>query len=210
MLSNTTEQNHDILLAELNSLVGEWDYPVIQNWTMSAQSASFSVIRMYLISHLDIKEVLLTMQIAQSVLSFFHCSKNVTDKDDRCTKNIIIYGIEEINDEGSRCQKRVESVLEEIDKSHWFFSRDCVRIVPKKSDSKHPRPVKLSLSKSDDANQVLRNARKLHTKEGYRTICVSTLTEQYRKGQLTRGSLVYSKKSVDQSPIDLISSETFV
>ena len=111
---------------------------------------------------------------------------------------------------GPDARKELKAFLKRSTKATDFFYRDCVRIVPKKSDSKHPRPVKLSLSKSDDAHQVLRNARKLHTKEGYRTICVSTLTEQYRKGQLTRGSLVYSKKSVDQSPIDLISSETFV
>ncbi len=50
--------------------------------------------------------------------------------------------------------------------------RDCVRVGVKRSGDTHPRPVKFTLSNSDHVAQVLRNARKLHTKEGYKSVYI--------------------------------------
>jgi hypothetical protein len=60
--------------------------------------------------------------------------------------------------------------------------RDCVRVGFKKSDVNLPRPIKFILKDSDHVAQVLRNARQLHTKEGYKTmyICPDRTAEERR------------------------------
>ena len=91
---------------------------------------------------------------------------------------MIIYGLEETS--GEVLDDRVEQVLAEIDEKPLI--RNCVRVEIKRPDSKHPRPVKLSLSNSDHVVQVLRNANKLHAKRGYGSIYIRPdRTEEERK-----------------------------
>ena len=47
---------------------------------------------------------------------------------------------------------------------------DCVRVGVKKSTDYRPRPIKFSLRNSDHVAQVLRSAKRLHTKEGYKSV----------------------------------------
>ena len=48
--------------------------------------------------------------------------------------------------------------------------RDCVRVGVKRSGDTRPRPIKFSLSNSDHVAQVLRSAKRLHTKDGYKSV----------------------------------------
>ena len=103
--------------------------------------------------------------------------RKVADEEDR-SKNIIVYGAEESLDEN--IEEKVEKVLEEIGEKPLV--RDCVRVGFKKSDVNLPRPFKFTLTNSDHVAQVLRNARRLHTKEGYKTvyICPDRTAEERR------------------------------
>ena len=60
--------------------------------------------------------------------------------------------------------------------------RDCVRVGVKRSGSDiRPRPIKFSLSNSDHVAQVLRSAKRLHTKDGYKSvylICTDRTVQQ--------------------------------
>ena len=114
--------------------------------------------------------------------------KSVSDEEDR-SKNVIIYGIEE--KAGEDLLSKVETVLQEIDEKPVV--KDCVRVGIKKSGNERSRPIKFSLRNADHVAQVLRSARKLHTKEGYRSMyicpdrtaqerqCIKTLAEQLRE-----------------------------
>ena len=103
--------------------------------------------------------------------------KKVADAEDR-SKNIIVYGVEE--SENEKLEEKVETILLEIGEKPLV--RDCVRVGIKKSDGNLSRPIKLTLKNSDHVAQVLRNARKLHTKEGYKTvyICPDRTAEERR------------------------------
>jgi hypothetical protein len=103
--------------------------------------------------------------------------RKVSDKDDR-SKNVIIYGVEEKDNE--ILKEKIETVLEEIGERPPV--RDCCRVGIKKTAAKTPRPIKFSLSNSDHVNQVLRSARQLHSKEGYRSvyICPDRTVEERR------------------------------
>ena len=103
--------------------------------------------------------------------------RKVSDKDDR-SKNVIIYGVEETDNE--IVKEKVETILEEIGEKPLV--RDCCRVGVKKSAVRIPRPIKFSLSNSDHVNQVLRSARQLHSKEGYRSvyICPDRTAEERR------------------------------
>ena len=93
--------------------------------------------------------------------------RRVAEKQDR-SKNVIIYGVKELENE--KLQEKVEEVLDMIGEKP--FVRDCVRVGVKKSDDTLPRPVKFSLHNADHVAQVLRNARKLRTKEGYKCVYI--------------------------------------
>ena len=58
--------------------------------------------------------------------------------------------------------------------------RDCCRVCLKRTVTS--RPTKLSLNSSDMAAQVLRKAKLLHTKEGYKSIyiCLDRSVEERR------------------------------
>ena len=103
--------------------------------------------------------------------------RNVSEKEDR-SKNVIIYGVEETDNE--KLKEKVETVLEEIGEKPVV--RDICRVGLKKPDVKTSRPIKFTLANSDHVNQVLRNARKLHSKEGYRSvyICPDRTAEERR------------------------------
>ena len=91
--------------------------------------------------------------------------KSVCDQEDR-SKNVIIYGVEESINEV--LTDEVGKVLEEIDEKPVM--RDCVRVGVKRSGDTRPRPIKFSLRNSDHVAQVLRSAKRLHTKEGYKSV----------------------------------------
>ncbi|KAL5250473.1 hypothetical protein ACHWQZ_G016267 [Mnemiopsis leidyi] len=93
--------------------------------------------------------------------------KSVCEKEDR-SKNIIIYGIEETS--GEVLTDEVSKVLEEIGEKPVVT--DCVRVGVKNSTDDRPRPIKFSLRNSDHVAQVLRSAKRLHTKEGYKSVYI--------------------------------------
>ena len=91
--------------------------------------------------------------------------QKVVDKEER-SKNIIIYGLSETQNE--QLQSKVEAVLVEIDEKPLI--KDCCRIGDTKD--KAIRPVKFSLSCSDHVMQILRNVKKLRTKEGFKSVYI--------------------------------------
>ena len=103
--------------------------------------------------------------------------RKVSDKDDR-SKNVIIYGVQE--EENEKLKQKVETILVEIGEKPVL--KDFGRVGVKRSDVKSPRPIKFTLSNSDHVNQVLRSARQLHSKEGYRSvyICPDRTVEERR------------------------------
>ena len=90
----------------------------------------------------------------------------MSDKEDR-TRNVIIYGLEESNEES--LEEEVANVLKQIEEKPVI--RDCCRVGIRKPDSK--RPIKFTLRSSDMVNQILRKAKILRTKEGYNSIYIS-------------------------------------
>ena len=132
--------------------------------------------------------------------------KRVCDRDDR-SRNVIVYGIEETN--GEVLQERVEKILEEIDEKPVVI--DCVRVGIKRSGATHPRPVKFSLSNADHVAQVLRNARGLHTKEGYKSIYICLYrTVQERKSYKTLLEKLKEKRQSEPSRIHYIRNNRIV
>ena len=103
--------------------------------------------------------------------------RKVSDKEDR-SRNVIIYGVED--EENEKLKQKVETILEEIGEKPVL--KDFGRVGVKRSDVKTPRPIKFTLSNSDHVNQVLRSARQLHSKEGYRSvyICPDRTVEERR------------------------------
>ena len=91
--------------------------------------------------------------------------KSVTDKEDR-NRNLILYGVEETA--GEDLPNKASSILEEIEEKPLL--EDCCRVGMKNRES--PRPVKLSLRSSDMVQNVLRKARLLRGKEGYKTVYI--------------------------------------
>ena len=118
--------------------------------------------------------------------------KSVCDKEDR-SKNVIIYGIEETSEEV--LSDKVRTVLEEIDEKPLV--RDCVRVGVKTNGDKRPRPVKFTLSNSDHVAQVLRSAKRLHSKEGYKAvyICPDRSVQERRSFKILLDQLREKRKS---------------
>ena len=83
----------------------------------------------------------------------------------RC-KNVMIYGLEE--SPGEQVQDKVSQVLSGIEEK--LLIRDCCCVGLKKDNNK--RPIKFSLSSSDMVNQILRKAKIVRPKEGYRHIYI--------------------------------------
>jgi hypothetical protein len=103
--------------------------------------------------------------------------RKVADKDDR-SKNVIIYGLEETDNE--KLNEKIETGLEDIGERPVV--RDFCRVGVKRSEVKTPRPIKFTLTNSDHVNQILRSAKQLHSKEGYRSvyICPDRTAEERR------------------------------
>jgi hypothetical protein len=102
----------------------------------------------------------------------------VKSEEEHRSKYVVIYGLKEMRDEV--LPDRVQSVLQEIDEKPLV--KDCVRVGEKRTENERPRPVKFSLRTADHVAQVLRSAKKLHRKEGYKSvyICLDR-TAQERK-----------------------------
>ena len=91
--------------------------------------------------------------------------KSANEREDR-NRNVVIYGVEETPD-GILSEKTTEIFIEIGEKP---AVKDCCRIGLKRS--KVPRPVKICLNSPDVVQQVLRKARLLRTKEGYRAVYI--------------------------------------
>ena len=91
--------------------------------------------------------------------------QKVADKEER-SKNVIIYGLKEEKEE--KLKNRVEEVLAEIGEKPLV--KDCCRVGLKRDAA--TRPIKFSLSSSAHVFQVLRSAKTLRTKDGFRFIYV--------------------------------------
>ena len=79
-------------------------------------------------------------------------------------KNVIIYGMEESDTED--LPERISNILQEIGEKPTL--RDCCRIGVKRST--YARPIKFTVSSSDMACQVLRKARLLRLKKGFKSV----------------------------------------
>ena len=92
------------------------------------------------------------------------------------SKNAIVYGLAEIEHE--KLLEKVEEVLAEIGERLKLAKTNCSRVGTKRENV--IRPVKITLNSSDHVNQILRNAKLLHTKAGYSGIyiCPDRTAEQ--------------------------------
>ena len=91
--------------------------------------------------------------------------KSATEREDR-SRNVVMYGVEETPDE-VLSEKTTEIFIEIGEKP---AVKDCCRIGLRRG--KAPRPVKICLNSPDIVQQVLRKARLLRTKEGYRAVYI--------------------------------------
>ena len=91
--------------------------------------------------------------------------KSAAEKEDR-KRNVIIYGVEESDTED--LPEQVSSILLEIGEKPVV--RDSCRIGIKRSTT--IRPIKFTLSSSDVVSQVLRKAKLLRSKEGFKSVYV--------------------------------------
>ena len=89
----------------------------------------------------------------------------------------------------------VGKVLKEIDEKPVM--RDCVRVGVKRSGDTRPRPIKFSLSNSDHVAQVLRSAKRLHTKEGFKSvyICPDRTVQERKSFKILLDQLREKRKS---------------
>ena len=81
-------------------------------------------------------------------------------------KNAIVYGL--VETEHEKLLEKVEEVLAEIGEKPKLTN--CTRVGTKRE--KVIRPVKITLNSVDHVNQILRNAKLLHTKVGYSGIYI--------------------------------------
>ena len=91
--------------------------------------------------------------------------KKVATQKERC-RNVVIYGLPETQSE--QLQNKVDTVLIEIGEKPSI--RVCCRVGAQKENA--VRPVKFTVNSSDHAAQLIRNAKKLRTKEGYRSVYI--------------------------------------
>ena len=132
--------------------------------------------------------------------------RKVADKDDR-SRNVIIYGVEETDNE--RIEEKVQSLLSEIDEKPVV--KDCCRVGVKRTPVKTPRPIKFSLSNSCHVQQVLRSARQLHTKNGYRTVYICPdRTADERKAHKKLLELLKEKRKSEPNRIHMIKNNRVV
>ena len=132
--------------------------------------------------------------------------RKVSDKEDR-SRNVIIYGVEEDGDE--KLNQKIGTILEEIGEKPVL--KDFGRIGVKRSDLKTPRPIKFTLSNSDHVNQVLRSARQLHSKEGYRSVYICPdRTVQERRAHKKLIELLKEKRSAEPNRTHIIRNNRVV
>ena len=134
-----------------------------------------------------------TCSVALSQKKISAAVKSATNREDR-SRNVIIYGCQE----GEFLSEKVSEVLEEISEKPSLT--DCCRIGIKKDSA--VRPVKFSVRSSVVANQIVRKAKLLRTKEGFKSVYICpdrTVSERraYKK-------LVEELKLKRQSEPDLI------
>ena len=156
-----TIQKKDQELATLKSTVKEE--------LKSVESTVQSTVQSQMISYSKTCSAALSQKKIQSAV------KSATDKEDR-RKNLVIYGVSETP--GEEILDKASEILLEVGEKPSV--KDCCRIGRKNGDA--PRPVKLCLSSSDIAQQVLRKARLLRMKEGYKSvyICPDRTVEERR------------------------------
>ena len=93
--------------------------------------------------------------------------KSATDSEDR-SRNIIVYGVEETDSEV--LPDTVSDILQEIGEKPVVT--DCCRIGFKR-DKTGVRPVKFTVRSPDVASQLLRKAKLLRSKAGFKSVYIS-------------------------------------
>ena len=91
--------------------------------------------------------------------------RKVEDKKER-SQNVVIYGLNE--EQNEELQIKVETILADIGEKPVV--KDCCRVGRNRENA--TRPVKFSLRSQAHVAQVLKNARKLRTKDGYRLVYI--------------------------------------
>ena len=130
--------------------------------------------------------------------------RKVVDREDR-SRNVIIYGVSETS--GEVLQKRVEEVLVEIGEKPAV--KDCCRVGVERVGVS--RPIKLSLRSHDHVAQVLRNAKQLRTKEGYRSIYICPdRTAEERKAYKKLVEEVIAKRKAEPNKVHRIKNNKIV
>ena len=89
----------------------------------------------------------------------------VEDKKKR-SQNVVIYGLEE--EQNEQLQLKVETILADIGEKPVV--KDCCRVGRNRENA--TRPIKFSLSSQAHVAHVLKNAKKLRTQDGYRSVYI--------------------------------------
>ena len=150
-----TIQKKDQELATLKSAVKEE--------LKSVESTVQSTVQSQMISYSAVLSKTCSAALSQKKIQ--SAVKSATDKEDR-KKNLVIYGVSETP--GEEILDKASEILLEVGEKPSV--KDCCRIGRRNGDA--PRPVKLCLSSSDIAQQVLRKARLLRMKEGYKSVYI--------------------------------------
>ena len=130
--------------------------------------------------------------------------KTVSDKEDR-TRNVIIYGLDECNEEN--LEDEVGKVLVIIEEKPVI--KDCCRVGIRKPGKK--RPVKFTLRSSDMVHQILSKAKLLRTKEGYSNIYVSPdRTVEERRAYKKLWEQLQLKRKTDSGKVHYIKNNKIV
>ena len=150
-LQSKVIQNKEEELANLKNTVRE-ELKTVQETVQSEMKTYSSVLSKTCSSALSEKKILAAV-------------KSATEREDR-SRNVVMYGVEETPDE-VLSEKTTEIFIEIGEKP---AVKDCCRIGLRRG--KAPRPVKICLNSPDIVQQVLRKARLLRTKEGYRAVYI--------------------------------------
>ena len=156
-LQSKVIQNKEEEVANLKNTVRE-ELKTVQETAQSEMKTYSSVLSKTCSSALSEKKILAAV-------------KSATEREDR-SRNVVMYGVEETPDE-VLSEKTTEIFIEIGEKP---AVKDCCRIGLRRG--KAPRPVKICLNSPDIVQQVLRKARLLRTKEGYRAVCPDRTVEE--------------------------------
>ena len=127
----------------------------------------------------------------------------VEDKKER-SQNVVIYGLEE--EQNEQLQLSVETILADIGEKPVV--KDCCKVGRNRENA--TRPIKISLSSQAHDAHVLKNAKKLRTQDGYRSvyICPDRSPEE-RKAYKKLVEEVKMKRDTETDKVPFIYGVTF-